>query len=208
MSSQLTSRVPPTPPRGGESRTRRRRAPGTVGPLLIRIQQTPDLTLRPRPRYSWPPSSPDRHHRRDQRQLPGAGDRAAACLGYGPTRRNPPRLPGKPLQDRDGHPFSPPGGGRRRRAAAPPPRPFGLRPGPPPHYRYCRRKSNFLSLGEGAAFRAPMARAVIGGLVTSTLLTLLVVPVVTSYLDGASIRVRRLLRSRTGSASPGLPTEG
>ncbi len=65
-----------------------------------------------------------------------------------------------------------------------------------------------VGLGEGAAFRAPMARAVIGGLVTSTLLTLLVVPVVTSYLDGASTRVRRLLRSRTGSASPGLPTQG
>jgi HAE1 family hydrophobic/amphiphilic exporter-1 len=32
--------------------------------------------------------------------------------------------------------------------------------------------------------RAPMARAVIGGLVTSTLLTLVVVPVVYTYLDG------------------------
>ena len=50
-----------------------------------------------------------------------------------------------------------------------------------------------IGLGEGAAFRAPMARAVIGGLVTSTLLTLLVVPVVISYLDGATNRLRRLL---------------
>ena len=40
-----------------------------------------------------------------------------------------------------------------------------------------------VGMGEGASFRAPMARAVIGGLVTSTLLTLLVVPVVVSYLD-------------------------
>ena len=32
--------------------------------------------------------------------------------------------------------------------------------------------------------RAPMARAVIGGLITSTLLTLIVVPVVYTYLDG------------------------
>jgi HAE1 family hydrophobic/amphiphilic exporter-1 len=37
--------------------------------------------------------------------------------------------------------------------------------------------------GSGAEFRAPMARAVIGGLITSTLLTLLVVPVVYTYLD-------------------------
>jgi HAE1 family hydrophobic/amphiphilic exporter-1 len=41
-----------------------------------------------------------------------------------------------------------------------------------------------LALGEGAEFRSPMARAVIGGLVSSTLLTLIVVPVVYTYLDG------------------------
>ena len=40
-----------------------------------------------------------------------------------------------------------------------------------------------LALGEGGEFRAPMARAVIGGLITSTLLTLIVVPVVYTYLD-------------------------
>ncbi|HEX9705204.1 MAG TPA: efflux RND transporter permease subunit [Gemmatimonadales bacterium] len=40
-----------------------------------------------------------------------------------------------------------------------------------------------LALGSGAEFRAPMAHAVIGGLITSTLLTLVVVPVVYSYLD-------------------------
>jgi hydrophobic/amphiphilic exporter-1 (mainly G- bacteria), HAE1 family len=37
--------------------------------------------------------------------------------------------------------------------------------------------------GSGAEFRAPMARAVVGGLITSTLLTLIVVPVVYTYLD-------------------------
>ena len=37
--------------------------------------------------------------------------------------------------------------------------------------------------GAGAEFRAPMARAVIGGLITSTLLTLIAVPVAYSYLD-------------------------
>ena len=40
-----------------------------------------------------------------------------------------------------------------------------------------------LAIGQGAEMRAPMARAVIGGLITSTMLTLLVVPVVYSLLD-------------------------
>jgi HAE1 family hydrophobic/amphiphilic exporter-1 len=40
-----------------------------------------------------------------------------------------------------------------------------------------------LALGEGAEFRAPMGQAVIGGLITSTLLTLFIVPVVYSMLD-------------------------
>lgn len=43
-----------------------------------------------------------------------------------------------------------------------------------------------LALGEGAEFRAPMGQAVIGGLITSTLLTLFVVPVVYSILDDFS----------------------
>lgn len=41
-----------------------------------------------------------------------------------------------------------------------------------------------LGIGEGARLRAPMAVAVIGGLVTSTILTLLVIPVVYEALDG------------------------
>jgi HAE1 family hydrophobic/amphiphilic exporter-1 len=40
-----------------------------------------------------------------------------------------------------------------------------------------------LGLGEGADFRAPLGRAVIGGVVTSTLLTLLVIPTVYEILD-------------------------
>jgi len=40
-----------------------------------------------------------------------------------------------------------------------------------------------LALGAGSEFRAPMAHAVIGGLITSTLLTLIVIPVVYTYLD-------------------------
>jgi HAE1 family hydrophobic/amphiphilic exporter-1 len=40
-----------------------------------------------------------------------------------------------------------------------------------------------LGLGEGAEFRSPMGQAVIGGLITSTLLTLFIVPVVYSWFD-------------------------
>ena len=46
-----------------------------------------------------------------------------------------------------------------------------------------------LALGAGAEFRAPMARAVIGGLVTSTLLTLVVVPVVYTFFDDFGSRL-------------------
>ena len=45
----------------------------------------------------------------------------------------------------------------------------------------------FFGLGEGAEFRAPMARAVVGGLITSTLLTLIVVPVVYAILDDVTV---------------------
>ncbi|HEY4647943.1 MAG TPA: efflux RND transporter permease subunit, partial [Gemmatimonadales bacterium] len=41
-----------------------------------------------------------------------------------------------------------------------------------------------LGRGEGADFRAPLGRAVIGGVITSTLLTLLVIPTVYEILDG------------------------
>ncbi|HPW55908.1 MAG: efflux RND transporter permease subunit [Thermoanaerobaculaceae bacterium] len=40
-----------------------------------------------------------------------------------------------------------------------------------------------LAIGQGAEMRAPMARAVVGGLITSTLLTLIIVPVVYTLLD-------------------------
>ena len=48
-----------------------------------------------------------------------------------------------------------------------------------------------LALGQGAEMRAPMARAVAGGLVTSTLLTLLVVPVFYTILEDFSDWVHR-----------------
>jgi len=48
-----------------------------------------------------------------------------------------------------------------------------------------------LALGAGAEMRAPMARAVIGGLITSTFLTLLIVPVMYSVLDDFGTWIRR-----------------
>jgi HAE1 family hydrophobic/amphiphilic exporter-1 len=56
------------------------------------------------------------------------------------------------------------------------------------------------AIGAGAEMRAPMARAVIGGLITSTLLTLVVVPVVYTYLDGLRPEtVREFFRLRRRS---------
>ncbi|HVN75409.1 MAG TPA: efflux RND transporter permease subunit [Thermoanaerobaculaceae bacterium] len=51
----------------------------------------------------------------------------------------------------------------------------------------------FFALGKGAEFRAPMARAVVGGLITSTLLTLIVVPVVYAILDDLASWLQRKL---------------
>jgi HAE1 family hydrophobic/amphiphilic exporter-1 len=58
-----------------------------------------------------------------------------------------------------------------------------------------------LGLGEGGEARAPMAHAVIGGLISSTLLTLVVVPVVLSYLDAFAQRARRYLPAAPADAS-------
>jgi HAE1 family hydrophobic/amphiphilic exporter-1 len=46
-------------------------------------------------------------------------------------------------------------------------------------------------LGAGAEMRAPMARAVVGGLITSTLLTLLVVPVMYTILEDLANKLKR-----------------
>ncbi|MEC7121273.1 MAG: efflux RND transporter permease subunit [Pseudomonadota bacterium] len=49
-----------------------------------------------------------------------------------------------------------------------------------------------LGLGDGAEQRAPMAHAIIGGVLTSTLLTLVVVPVIYTYLDDAKHAMLKL----------------
>ena len=68
------------------------------------------------------------------------------------------------------------------------------------------------AIGAGAEMRAPMARAVIGGLITSTLLSLIVVPVVYTYLDDfrpAALlawfrRSRRAETSSPAGVAPGV----
>ena len=49
-----------------------------------------------------------------------------------------------------------------------------------------------LGIGEGSEQQAPMAHAIIGGVITSTLLTLIVVPVIYTYLDDGKQRFFRL----------------
>jgi HAE1 family hydrophobic/amphiphilic exporter-1 len=55
----------------------------------------------------------------------------------------------------------------------------------------------FLALGAGAEMRAPMARAVVGGLLTSTLLTLLVVPVMYTIMDDLACWLKRRWKGKT-----------
>jgi len=50
-----------------------------------------------------------------------------------------------------------------------------------------------IGLGTDPSFRAPMAIVVIGGLITSTFLSLLVIPVVFTYVDDLIHRIQRLL---------------
>ena len=56
-----------------------------------------------------------------------------------------------------------------------------------------------LGLGTDPSFRAPMAIVIIGGLITSTFLSLLVVPVVFVYIDDAR---RWVVRRFTRASQP------
>ena len=51
-----------------------------------------------------------------------------------------------------------------------------------------------LGLGTDPSFRAPMAIVVIGGLITSTFLSLLVIPVVFTFVDDAVQKIKGLFR--------------
>ena len=57
-----------------------------------------------------------------------------------------------------------------------------------------------LGRGEGADFRAPLGRAVIGGTITSTLLTLLVIPTVYEILIETRGKAGALVRKLFGTA--------
>jgi multidrug efflux pump subunit AcrB len=62
---------------------------------------------------------------------------------------------------------------------------------------------NALGLGAEPSFRQPMAIVVIGGLLTSTVLSLLIVPVVFTYVDDLLQWMRRSVRGRrTGASAP------
>jgi hydrophobic/amphiphilic exporter-1 (mainly G- bacteria), HAE1 family len=62
-----------------------------------------------------------------------------------------------------------------------------------------------LALGEGAEQRSPMAHAVIGGLITSTLLTLFVVPAVYTLLDDVVLWFGRRRTTETPTGAPATP---
>ena len=53
-----------------------------------------------------------------------------------------------------------------------------------------------LGIGEGSEQQAPMAHAIIGGVITSTLLTLIVVPVIYTYLDDGKHQFFRLFAKK------------
>jgi HAE1 family hydrophobic/amphiphilic exporter-1 len=62
------------------------------------------------------------------------------------------------------------------------------------------------ALSEGSEQRAPMGQAVIGGVITSSLLTLVVVPVVYCYLDDLAQWLRRgRNRSSGGAGAAAVP---
>ncbi|MDQ6830326.1 MAG: efflux RND transporter permease subunit [Gemmatimonadota bacterium] len=59
-----------------------------------------------------------------------------------------------------------------------------------------------LGRGEGADFRAPLGRAVIGGVITSTLLTLLVIPTIYEILDEWREKLTGFVKRRIGVNEP------
>ena len=56
-----------------------------------------------------------------------------------------------------------------------------------------------LAFGEGTEFRSPMAVAVIGGLITSTALSLIFIPAAFSLIDGVKTRLERRLERTFGA---------
>ena len=65
-----------------------------------------------------------------------------------------------------------------------------------------------LGIGEGADFRAPLGRAVIGGVITSTFLTLLVIPTIYDTLASARDAFRRALKIKPKARTGEMPIPG
>ena len=65
-----------------------------------------------------------------------------------------------------------------------------------------------IGLGEGADFNAPLGRAVIGGVITSTILTLLVIPTFYEIVDGFRSRMARLTARVFGGSGAWAPKTG
>jgi HAE1 family hydrophobic/amphiphilic exporter-1 len=63
-------------------------------------------------------------------------------------------------------------------------------------------------LSEGSEQRAPMGQAVIGGIITSSILTLVVVPVIYTYLDDFAAWIRRKRPASHGAAPVAAPQAG
>jgi HAE1 family hydrophobic/amphiphilic exporter-1 len=61
------------------------------------------------------------------------------------------------------------------------------------------------SLGEGAEQRAPMGQTVIGGIITSSILTLVVVPVIYTYLDDVAAWLARLWKGKPVAGTAAAP---
>jgi HAE1 family hydrophobic/amphiphilic exporter-1 len=59
-----------------------------------------------------------------------------------------------------------------------------------------------LGIGEGSELQAPLARVVIGGLATSTLITLIVIPIVYAMLEERTERARAAAPERTQALQP------
>jgi multidrug efflux pump subunit AcrB len=64
-----------------------------------------------------------------------------------------------------------------------------------------------LALNDGGEIQAPMGRAIIGGVITSTLLTLVVVPVLYSYLVRERKQQEDAAAQAAQPATPAAPSE-
>ena len=64
-----------------------------------------------------------------------------------------------------------------------------------------------LNLHEGSGQNDPMAHAVIGGLISSTVLTLVVVPVLLTYIDAFGRLVRRFMPKSPEDGGESAPAE-